>query len=404
MLINPGSIMAIVTQPRGAVVPAPVTQSWSVGQLLNALVVASPARGPALIEVAGQTLSARANTELTTGDVLKLRVLTTRQPPELQILEHTPRAAIMVRDALRVALPRQSNFSPLMKTLQTLIGSDIPAKSPAALPQPLVELAKAVVASMVRPAELGDPRRLQQSIERSGVLLEAFLRSQVKRPPGSSIPTAAARLADDLKANLARLGRAVANQVLIADQAVPVNRDPRAVQRGDRQSQTLAVLGQQADEFAALAKLHKQVEGSLHRIALNQLRVLQSEDTARNTLHVDLPVRSGELVDTVSLRIRRDQAASADTDTTPMWCVNLRMDPPGLGRIDARVTVRGGTVTATFWAASGDTGELIAAHADELRGALTEAGLAPGQIALRPGPVPNRDVQRLTGQLLAERA
>ena len=148
MLINPGPIMAIVTQPRGAVVPAPATQSWSVGQLLNALVVASPARGQALIEVAGQTLSARANTELTTGDVLKLRVLTTRQPPELQILEHTPRAAIMVRDALRVALPRQSNFSPLMKTLQTLIGSDIPAKSPAALPQPLVELAKAVVASM----------------------------------------------------------------------------------------------------------------------------------------------------------------------------------------------------------------------------------------------------------------
>ena len=409
--LTPTPSISVVNQSPPAIGPGAAIKSWSVGQLLNATVVASPARGPVLLEVGGQPLAARASTQFAPGDTLTLRVLTTSAPPQLQIIERNPAHATSLSAALRIALPRQGDLGPLMVQLTSLTALTARRNITPALPEPLTELARAIVAGLARPAELGDAKRLQQLISRSGVHLEAYLRTQLEHSgssPGSSFKSSvSSHLNGDLKANLVRLEQFLALHLTTAAQDLATGRGPRLRTVSEHRGQAGASLNVQQRGDIDLLKLHKQVKGGLHRIVSNQLLTLQSEGTVRNGLHVDLPIRLGELIGNVSLRIDRDESNSTDQDgtpTLPVWSVNLRLDPPGLGPVDARITLRDDAVTTTFWAQSGSAAELIAKHVDELHEALSRCGLEPGVITICRGAKPVEMVATQSGQLLVEQA
>jgi hypothetical protein len=138
------------------------------------------------------------------------------------------------------------------------------------------------------------------------------------------------------------------------------------------------------------AELLQQAEASLARLQLNQLASLpQGRDTGLEWL-LDLPVRRGEETDIWSLGIRRDEGEDGrdPEQQGPLWTVQLAFDLPGLGPMQARVSLRGEQVSTWFWATREETMPLLQDHLRELRRELEASGLRVGELHCLRGPMP----------------
>lgn len=148
----------------------------------------------------------------------------------------------------------------------------------------------------------------------------------------------------------------------------------------------------QAQQPAPLlrAELLQQAEASLARLQLSQLASLpQSRDTGLEWL-LDLPVRRGEETDVWSLGIRRDESQGGRDQERQgtLWTVQLAFDLPGLGPMQARVSLRGEQVSTWFWATREDTMPLLQKHLQELRLELEASGLQVDQLHCLRGSMP----------------
>lgn len=164
----------------------------------------------------------------------------------------------------------------------------------------------------------------------------------------------------------------------------------------------------QAQQPAPLlrAELLQQAEASVARLQLSQLASLpQSRDTGLEWL-LDLPVRRGEETDVWSLGIRRDepQGGRDQERLGPLWTVQLAFDLPGLGPIQARVSLRGEQVSTWFWATREVTMPLLQDHLQELRRELEASGLQVAQLHCLHGSMPgNREAAASRDPILDER-
>jgi hypothetical protein len=138
------------------------------------------------------------------------------------------------------------------------------------------------------------------------------------------------------------------------------------------------------------AELLQQAEASVARLQISQLASLpQSRDTGLEWL-LDLPVRRGEETDVWSLGIRRDESQGGRDQERqgPLWTVQLAFDLPGLGPMQARVSLRGEQVSTWFWATREDTMPLLQNHLQELRRELEASGLQVDQLHCLRGSMP----------------
>jgi hypothetical protein len=139
------------------------------------------------------------------------------------------------------------------------------------------------------------------------------------------------------------------------------------------------------------ADLLMQTEAALTRIHLNQLASLPKEGERRLVEWLfDIPVRRGEDIDLWSARLFRDaDRSNENTDRPqPLWSVQLAFDLPGLGPVQAQISLRGETVSTHFRAAQPETLPLLQAHLHELRRAMQAAGLDVDVIECRAGRIP----------------
>jgi hypothetical protein len=148
----------------------------------------------------------------------------------------------------------------------------------------------------------------------------------------------------------------------------------------------------QAQMPAALlrSELLQQAEASVARVQLSQLASLpQGRDTGLEWL-LDLPVRRGEETDVWSLGIRRDDQAGGRGQHTggPLWTVQLAFDLPGLGPMQARVSLRGEQVSTWFWATREEALPLLQQHLQALRRELEGSGLQVAELHCLRGPMP----------------
>ncbi len=149
------------------------------------------------------------------------------------------------------------------------------------------------------------------------------------------------------------------------------------------------------DVLNRLGRLHpdllRQAEAALARIQLHQL-ASQPRDGDRGLLEwlFELPVRRGDELDLWSLRIAREAPGKRDTAQrqAPRWSVQLAFDLPGLGPVQAQVTLQGERVSTRFWPGNASVLPLFREHLQELQGMLSAAGLDVGELDCRPGPMP----------------
>jgi len=137
--------------------------------------------------------------------------------------------------------------------------------------------------------------------------------------------------------------------------------------------------------------LLRQAEAALARIQLHQL-ASQPRDADRGWLEwlFELPVRRGDEFDLWSMRIAREarDKSAPVRRAQPRWSVQLAFDLPGLGPVQAQVTLQGERVSTRFWAGKENTLPLFRAHLQELQRMLGDAGLEVGELDCQPGPMP----------------
>ncbi len=137
--------------------------------------------------------------------------------------------------------------------------------------------------------------------------------------------------------------------------------------------------------------LLRQAEAALARVQLHQL-ASQPRDADRGWLEwlFELPVRRGDEFDLWSMRIAREarDRSAPVRKAQPRWSVQLAFDLPGLGPVQAQVTLQGERVSTRFWAGRENTLPLFRAHFQELQRMLDDAGLEVGELDCQPGPMP----------------
>ena len=118
----------------------------------------------------------------------------------------------------------------------------------------------------------------------------------------------------------------------------------------------------------------------------------------------DIPVRRGEDIDFWSGRLYRESEGrdGKRERAAASWNVQLAFDLPGLGPVQAQITLLGERVSTRFRVERPDTVPLFRQHLHELRRALLDAGVQVGDIDCRQGVIPPES-QRPTNPLINEK-
>jgi len=274
-------------------------------------------------------------------------------------------------------LPREGDLRPLLAQLAGTPARPAGGRSEAALPGPVTAALKQFAARLPSLEMLMTPAGLKRAVSDSGLFLEARLAQALT---DNSAPA----VQNDIKANLLRL---VAQLRSLAASPPPALTNPAAI-----------------PESSVSPTLLHQADAALARIEQNQLATLSGNPHATTLLAVDLPVRDGRHTGVLELSIEEQEAGMTGGDPVMPWSVWLHFDFEQLGKVHARVTLRGEAVSAALWAEHETTAALFQQHLATLEGALRHAGLVPSGVHCQTGVPPLTAAPAAVSSLLDERA
>lgn len=395
----------VVGQAAPIVTPAPVSvmDSWQVGQILNALVVSTDARGTVTLKVNEALIQAHIQTQqnhpLPTlpGQTLQLQVTSTGAQTVLKAI-NLPVKDDPIAQAFRTALPRQTEFTPLLTNI-ALLADPAVNKVSAPLPQPIAQLAQQIFNNLISTGQATTPSGLQHALSNSGMFLENRLANTVVTSPDLR-----SSLSLDFKAGLLLLREAVAlatptplqSQVNLQDQdprntvpESPVSRNMPVQSAPSASAATgLNLMGFNPAAELTTPALAMQIEGALARLHVNQLASLSSPQ--QHPLWViELPLRRDNHIDLIQLRIEQDASSHPLEAQERPWSVSLELQLGDLGRLYARITLLGQQVSVTLWAEENATVSLANRNIEQLQHDLVGAGLTTGTLHCQQGNPPH---------------
>ena len=321
------ALLSVATESGAASPPA-----WQAGERLTAIVLAQNGPQSLTLRIGGRTVEVNTPLNLAVQSQLQLEVV--RSQPALLRIVPSPVGNDVLGTALRAALSQQAPLREIFAALATFTANQAAL---ATLPPPALAALTRLFADL--PAATLSPAGLRQALRDSGLVLEQKL-TRGGRP----------EVGPDLKANLLRL---------------------------------LAALdGPEHDE----SPVQRLATAALARIELHQLGAL-SQPAAEQAYTIELPLRRDGGVDLMQLRIERD--ARGHDEQPHGWTVWLNLDLDALGPLQGKVTLRGGTLSAVFWAERSAGAALISDHLAELEGTLRQAGLEVTQLKCLNGAAPH---------------
>lgn len=362
MNIEPASRLAPLSPAPGP--NHPVT--WLVGSVHPAQVLRRHPDGRVTLRIDDEELL----TETPPGQVLpqqfRVRVTRSGTRPELEWLADADDDEESTRTrALLALIPRQAGLPALLAELNAVYeaaDTRIPPSLQAALAQVGVALAT--------PSAFSSPTRVTQTLERSGLLLEARVLDAAR---GNGYPT----FTSDWKASLLGLIAALA----------PYPATAQADLRSDlAPPQPLRELPRQPRGPRLPWRANASDWGRLHHAALGavaRLEIAQLQAGARQPAWLfEIPMRGRGGLDVLQLRIR-PEPASAEADRA--WLVEIAIDLPALGAIGAEVRILGNRVRVQFWAELSAVARRIESSLAALAGKLQSQGLIVEHVACRYG-------------------
>jgi hypothetical protein len=368
-------------------------RAWTTGQILQATVVRQALDGTVTLRVGSQEVQARTGLNLAADQALTLQVAQSGTQTVLRIMHvsdaapaphpttptqtaaPTPEATLT--QAWRQVLPREGDLRPLLAQLASMTAGT----QPEALPGSVVTALKQFASRLPLLETLATPSGLKRAVNDSGLFLEARLAQALtdNTPPV---------LQNDLKANLLQL----VSQLRVLVTPPPSTSGATTTTTADLPSDP------------ALPALLQQADAALARIEQNQLATLSGSPHATTLLAVDLPMRDRQHVGVLELSIEEQETGTPGRETVMPWSVWLHFDFEQLGRVHARITLRGEEVSAALWAERETTTALFQQHLATLEGALRHAGLVPAAVHCQTGTPPRAEEAAPPSSLLDERA
>lgn len=373
-------------------VPATPAARWQAGQIIQALVTEMPRQRETVLTIAGQQVAIKTQLPVQAGQTLKLEVVHPGAPAALRVM-NTVAPVENIGQAMRLTLPQQI---PLPNVLANIAAAaEASPKLAPELPQAIVDLARQIMNRLPTPSTAATAEGLRQAVEQSGVFFENKLAHSIQS--GAPLPP----LNTDLKGGLLSLlstlftllrGQSLPSPATTTPAATPQPTIPPPLPNMPPQPQARAhpTLTPQLTGQQAMLELLRHVEGGVARVQLSQLASSQPEEDGRRAWLIELPLRNGDYVDVLQLRIERDKD-SGDKQRPAPWTVNLAFDLENLGPVHARVTLAAGAVSAVFWTQNEATTALFKQHLHDLHTRLRDAGLTVGNLAAHRGSPPQAE-------------
>lgn len=352
--------------------PAPRQEPLKPGSVIEVMVRARLGENRFLLQqlADGKTLSAFSRVDLPINQRLHLQLTHPGNPPEFCLLLLPSRTEAIVPRVLRELLPKQADIGELIKFREGL------SRNPDTNPPASVRFAMdSLIAALPEKTQLFTADGLKKALLESGLFLEAQLAAQLTSEtpfPGN-----------DLKARLLHLLSTVRAAMPRAAEGTPAAKfpentpaQPPPLQTGNNHS---------IPEMTTLDRLALKAEGVLAKITVDQL-ASQPQDNAPAALQLTIPFTDGNHQDNARLFITPDTSETSGKDSPPSWTAAIELQPPGIGKFNARLVWDGSRIEATLWSDREETGALMRSHCELLRVRLEQAGLKAGKITVLDQP------------------
>lgn len=391
------------------------------GHLLQGAVQSVDPEQNITLRINNTLFQARTQFPVSIGQQLNLQVLENKEQLALKVLSSAP-APDTVSRALRTILPQTEKLSVVLtritellqsQSTSTITGTPSATGTPSittshtALPPRIQQLAHELLVRLPDRQQVSNPAGLKQAIQDSGLFLEQKLAreviaaaTQANSPAHTHAP---ASISTDLKGGFYKLLINVFSLLQTTSSTVPVETLQQSLPKttglldklfstlmpghNPRQATgTTSQAGQNTGLLRALLELFRQIESGVSRVQLNQISSLPTEDRPQTVLTMEIPVRHGEHMDVIELRIGQEKGNDDDNqEERNQWSATLLLDLQHLGKIRAHITVIDQIASTRFWADQASTAELINQHLAELHDTMSKAGLKVGQLECSQG-------------------
>ncbi|BCG62891.1 MAG: hypothetical protein methR_P0556 [Methyloprofundus sp.] len=278
---------------------------------------------------------------------LLLQVSKSGLQPQFTVLPR-PNTEQVISTALRTILPKERAST---EVLNQLLRNFPELASNKQVPATLKRLAQEIISNLPSRQQLTNSSSLKNSLNNSGLFLEAKL-VQPKQQQNVSINT-------DFKATLLKL-------------LFSLQHDAPAEQAGQQTNERLLNL---------LKELQTKSEGTLARLMLNQFKSLPQEDPSKQVWTLELPFLEKKQTTALQIQIEADNPTTKKGETAnKTWSASITLTPPNLHTLHCKISFFDNTVHTNFWSQHGKTTQLIQNHLDYLSSRLEEAGLTPGNM------------------------
>lgn len=370
------------------------------GQTVRATVLGVEG-GRVSLRIGNQTLQMNAPVALQQGQQLELQVQQLRDLLVLRMIG-APRLADLVANGVRQALPQQGGLPPLLANLQALARGEAPMPTPRELNQ----LAGRFLQQLPQLQGMLSEQGVRQAIQESGLFLEAKLAQTVRAggepsgPLGQDMKTALLRLLTGLRsleaAGAPREGSARAPGAPpppTGDPSLTANRPPPPLPNAPLRAQppVQSNLGAMGDFQELRSELMRQTQSALARVQLGQLSSVRTDPEANPQWMLEMPIRNGDAVDMVQVRIE-SRGAKRARKGGKSWTVSLALDLGKLGPMEAKVTLgEDESISTLFWSEREAATEALSRNMPLLQRNLTDCGLKVGRLGARTGEAPLGD-------------
>jgi len=394
-----------------------------------------PNKTDIILRIGKQTLQAKTEIPVTVGETVKVTVEKTASELILKVKPPAQQTSI-IDSNLRQLIPKQTAVIEFQQTLKQVFTSinQLTFTSQNTQPQELASqsaqlkrLAISILQTLPSRQDLTSSEGFKSALQNSGVFLESKLRQAqlasnstletnnhvIKKLPlgsqnalltSSQPPIGFTQV--DLKSNLIKLIQLLkswpkmpprTSQQVSANPLLIPNKSPVTVAQATNPA--LALENQ-------IKELMSKTEGAVAKITLNQLASSNIEHTGnRQTWQIEIPFLSNQSSESVFLQIEREDAPNAQhKEEEQKWTISLEMNPPKLGLIKNKLSLKKQHVNADFWAENPETRGLIQQHLDVFKKQLIRANLQPEHIQASNGTGPIIQKLQPSTAILSEKA
>lgn len=414
-----------------------ISQTWKVGQVLNATVERGGENlDKILLRIGQQVLESKTPLPLKTGEQIKVLVKALGEAPLLSIITQ-PTSAQLAASQIRPFISPQQNWQPLIDlAIKMLTDGRLPAEV-----KPLLQH---LLRQLPDPEQLSQPQTLRQLIESSGIMLEKHLAQGNTQ-----------NIANDFKAQFQQLDKLLQNFSPVAGRTSNNEQAIRLIENYlanpllplSRLAQELGALINPADMrnllhaietqninkpltisimqlfahvqkhqgTAALEQLLKlisdqntmgelkmAVSQAISHISQQQLLPMLREADSALLLLFGLPLRHDNETHWINFRLEREKKSAAETAAG--WNLTLNFDIPALGPLQAKLYLSGNQLSTTFRASNDDTLAKIRQHLPLLHQALARSGIEVIKLDVMQGPVESPQPITSDAHILDEQA